>query len=438
MKILRTGVVVCAALLVLSGVLARRGADPTAPAGRPIAAASLPPLQEEAGSSERLIDSALPSGTWESAPIGSSIVTAMPEASSVAPQEEPAESYPGSKADPQVVRSLHGAEPLNAAHPHMAAAIAVQERYTDRLMAHPAVVGTAVGLNDDGQVAILILTRAEASDLPRALEQIPVVVWNTGEIRARNLLDQDATAPANHVDERARSSAARPKPVYQTKIRPIPIGVSTSLPYSETKPYITAGTLGCFVTDGTNTLALSNNHVFANESKASANAPLLQPGTLDGGTDADNFGTLYKASTITFTTSASNTVDAALAFCPDPSILVNSTPAGGYGSPSTGSAAAAVGVVVTKYGRTTGQTSASVTGINLTVTVGYDSGSARFVHQVVIGSRTFSDAGDSGSLIVRSSDKKAVALLFAGSRTSTIGNQIDDVLNAFSVTVAGQ
>src|SRR5262249_6951342 len=52
-----------------------------------------------------------------------------------------------------------------------------------------------------------------------------------------------------------------------------------------------------------------------------------------------------------------------------------------------------------------------------------------YTNQVVINSSTFSAGGDSGSLIVTNdSNHQPVALLFAGSSTTTIGNPIGEVL----------
>jgi hypothetical protein len=77
-----------------------------------------------------------------------------------------------------------------------------------------------------------------------------------------------------------------------------------------------------------------------------------------------------------------------------------------------------VGEVVFKVGRTTGPTEGRVTAFELdNVIVNYDRGNLRFDDQIEIegaGSRTFSDGGDSGSLIVNTR-MEAAALLFAGS-----------------------
>ena len=59
-----------------------------------------------------------------------------------------------------------------------------------------------------------------------------------------------------------------------------------------------------------------------------------------------------------------------------------------------------------------------------------------FTNQVVINSTTFSAGGDSGSLIVtNSSCPHPVALLFAGSSSSTFGNPIGQVLSSLGLSL---
>jgi len=60
-----------------------------------------------------------------------------------------------------------------------------QERHTDALMARPGVVGTAVGLNDDGEYAVLVLLEIPgAPHIPEHLDGVPVRPVVTGKIYA--------------------------------------------------------------------------------------------------------------------------------------------------------------------------------------------------------------------------------------------------------------
>jgi hypothetical protein len=94
---------------------------------------------------------------------------------------------------------------------------------------------------------------------------------------------------------------------------------------------------------------------------------------------------------------------------------------------------------VYKFGRTTGYTVGQVTGIDNDVIVEYHIGKITFTRQgIIVGGtgQAFSNAGDSGSLILQRGSNMAVALLVAGSNTRTIANHIDQVLKAPGVTVA--
>ncbi|MFC1765076.1 PKD domain-containing protein [Planctomycetota bacterium] len=284
----------------------------------------------------------------------------------------------------------------------------VQQRHTEKLLAKEGIVGTAIGLDDENEPAMLVLLEhGSVKDIPEEIEKVKVKKIITGQIRA-------LTDPTAKFD------------------RPVPIGVSTG------HFNITAGTIGCRVKDNAgNVFALSNNHVYADEGSAAIGHNVLQPGPYDGGINPDDkIGTLHAYEDIVFRTDASNVIDAAIAKTTTDD-LGNSTPTDdGYGIPSATTVPATIGLYVQKYGRTTGLTHGQVSGINATVNVGYDSGTARFVNQILIGTRKFSSGGDSGSLIVTdNSDQNPVGLLFAGSRFVTVANPIDLVLQYFSVTV---
>ena len=91
---------------------------------------------------------------------------------------------------------------------------------------------------------------------------------------------------------------------------------------------------------------------------------------------------------------------------------------------------------VKKCGRTTGCKKGQVYAIDATVNVEYRVGLVtRFCNQIIITPGSFSDGGDSGSLVVADSkqetqdDLKPVGLLYAGSSRYTISNSIDRVLD---------
>lgn len=186
---------------------------------------------------------------------------------------------------------------------------------------------------------------------------------------------------------------------------------------------------------------LSNNHVLANSNDASLGDAILQPGPFDGGADpADRIARLSRFIPITFEPPVprakhNNLVDAAVAEGAfhdlDREIYWS-----GYVRGWRRRANVTVGTVVQKTGRTTNYTTGRITAINATVDVGYGGGKvARFKDQIV--TTNISAGGDSGSLVT-TPDDVAVGLLFAGSSTATIINQIENVRSLLRVEVAEQ
>jgi hypothetical protein len=226
------------------------------------------------------------------------------------------------------------------------------------------------------------------------------------------------------------------------RVRPLRPGVSIA------HVDVTAGTLGGFVvTDpertggpdlpgGTDALyALSNRHVL----DGVPGDGVLQPGPADGGTDpADRVGTV--AAVVPLTAGEPARVDAALALLDDPQVDLD-YPVGRV----TETAEAVPGDTVEKIGRTTGHTHGRVSAIEMDdVLVGYgpELGVLSFDGQIEVestGPGSFSQGGDSGSLVYRS-DGVALGLLFAGSETGgpdgsglTYVNPIGDVFEALGV-----
>ncbi|MCH7920809.1 MAG: hypothetical protein IIC50_22895 [Planctomycetes bacterium] len=313
----------------------------------------------------------------------------------------------------------------------------VQERNTDKLLARNGVVGTAIGLSQGGQPVMLVLLEvAGVPTIPDSLEGVQLRPLVIGKIYA-------VAKPAGKGGGKGGGGGGEDPPLDPTSRWPraVPIGVSTG------HPSITAGTLGCRLTDGINVYALSNNHVYANKNLASIGDPVIQPGTFDGGsTPGDTIGTLFGFAPINFS-GGDNTIDAAIAVS-STALLGNATPSDGYGRPKIKTVSPYINQKVKKYGRTTGLTKGQVVALNAVVNVNYSYESgwvARFVNQIIISPGSFSAPGDSGSLVVadgkgkdRADDRRPVGLLFAGSSLYTIANPMDAVLARFvGLTVDG-
>ncbi|MDP2208535.1 MAG: hypothetical protein Q8K98_07150 [Bacteroidota bacterium] len=292
------------------------------------------------------------------------------------------------------------------------AVMEVQNKHTDRLLALEDVIGTATSTTADGKFAIRILTKSDkAKGLPSSIDGVPVIVDNIGEVTAFALTKRYT--------------------------RPVPIGVSIG-----NINECAAGTLGCATEKSGVRYILTNNHVIARENAAKIGESIVQPGRYDTKPPCalrttDIIGSLSDFEPITFSTTANNVIDAAIAQTTTANVGV-STLAAYYGIPSSTIVTPAVGMAIMKVGRTTSQTTGTITGVNVTINVGYSSGTARFVNQIMT-SKSFSKSGDSGSLVVTNPGKNPVGLLFAGGNDgTTFCNPISNVLQKFGVTIATQ
>ena len=315
--------------------------------------------------------------------------------------------------------------------PGLDRAIAAQEVHNPQLLANPKVVGTAVGLTVDGKPAVKIFTEHPGvAGLPRTLDGVPVVVQVTGKLFALPKPDKPGKPPKKPPKEEVDPTSRFP--------RPVPIGVSTG-----NEDECSVGTIGGRVKHGNTVYALSNNHVYALENEAAIGSNILQPGRFDTNCSIDSndvIGQLSDFEPISFDGDTENTIDAAIAVSSTDD-LGNATPSNGYGTPQSTTASASLNQKVQKYGRTTGLTRGGITGIHATVFVGYSSGTARFVDQIIVESKKpVIKAGDSGSLLVTDPDRNPVGLLFAGNQSGklAVANRIDLVLNRFNVDIDGE
>jgi len=233
---------------------------------------------------------------------------------------------------------------------------------------------------------------------------------------------------------RFRAFAATPKE--QTRIRPARPGCSVGFAFTGAEAgSVMAGTFGAVVEADGKRFILSNNHVLANQNSLPIGSTIFQPGLLDK--NAPGTDVVAKLSKfIPLSANNPNQVDCAIAEVTD-AMLVSPSVMPKVGKlKSAQTLAAAVGMKVEKTGRTTSFTAGTIHDIAATVKVKYDIGLLTFSNQIIIfgnAGAVFSDSGDSGSLIVEQTGKRAVGLLFGGSAAFTIANHIDDVLSQLGV-----
>jgi len=285
----------------------------------------------------------------------------------------------------------------------------VQEKNTDWLMAMEGVIGTGICKNPNGEgYAMAIFTKVNGMEknLPAALEDVPCVVSNIGEVSVQ---------------------------AFTGRFRPFANGVSIGPGTGQ----CLAGTGGCIVENSAGRRGiLSNSHVIAGSGSLPIGTWIHQPSPLDHipqcvSDPNDRVGKLGLK--VTINCGGTNTIDAAVSTIRNAVGFTCAGPAGTYGAPTSTPVNAFVGQSVMKIGRTTMQSSGSVTAINATISVsGYPCGVATFVNQIV--TTNISSSGDSGSLVV-DNNRNPVGLLFAGSTTTTISNRIQDVLGQFGVSV---
>lgn len=304
----------------------------------------------------------------------------------------------------------------------VAEAIAVQALYENDLMSRPGVQGVGIG-EKDGELGILILVdeKGRELELPTEIEYLPVIVRVVGQIKAHQ----------------------------------INLGVSGG--NDIVCQLCDVGTVGFKVCDNTIPNVggwISNNHVVVSGctgtpgEKCPNMAPLgtnqFSPGLVDNTpvcttTGAANVGTLNRF--VTFVLDAggtNNPVDAGFVQSTDAQVSDNIQ---GLGVQSNTVAAPFLTQAVCKSGRTTGVTCGTVTGINVTADISYDTcGTARFINQVMYAptppDTTMSQSGDSGSPVVNGAND-AVALHFAGDGVNGYGNPIGTVLAQLQVSLCG-
>jgi hypothetical protein len=232
-----------------------------------------------------------------------------------------------------------------------------------------------------------------------------------------------------------------------------------------------SGTLGALVQDNTGRqFLLSNNHVLAQSDHASVGDAIVQPGLIDNNCTpyGEGAGTLPVGALTAWLPLSSKETNADAAIAEVGSHTVDATgsilelgvrrsdgslaaaPPGTSTTDGKGETAS-LQLRVAKSGRTTGLTCGGVSALDVDVSVDYfrDCAETRpyltktYTNQVGLSGDHFSDAGDSGALVVDASNAEPVGLYFAGGTDAAgvgqgMANPANDVLNELSTQNAGE
>jgi hypothetical protein len=221
------------------------------------------------------------------------------------------------------------------------------------------------------------------------------------------------------------------------------------------------GTLGSLLQNSAGSqFLLSCNHVLARSDQATVGEIIVQPGLIDANcAPYDQGGTETPIGALSgfVKLDGAGNVDAAIAQvnpgavnasgsilelgAPQANGTLASAPPGVSSTGGKGEAGT-LSMTVAKSGRTTGLTCAAISAVDLDVQVAYYTNCAEtdayytktYANQIGIEGNQFSDAGDSGSLVVDTADAEPVGLFFAGGVDQTSGvsegiaNPVADVL----------
>ena len=217
-----------------------------------------------------------------------------------------------------------------------------------------------------------------------------------------------------------------------------------------------SGTLGALVVRGGIFYIVSANHVLAKSDAGTTGDPVTQPGLIDNncaaGTLVANLSQKAALKPVSSPGPAPSNVDAAIAQivpgtvdtsgaildlgAAGPGAIAAAPPSATLASPA---AVFAANEGVAKSGRSTGLTCSNLQSITTNIVVDYaqicggaTSFTATFSNQIVINGGTFTQSGDSGSLLVTSDTARPLGLIYGGNATTSTANPIQDIITAFT------
>ena len=322
---------------------------------------------------------------------------------------------------------------LSLDHPRARAVVALQKNVTHDLMnLDDGLLGTAVGLNDAGDAALVVyvdhgspMRKEIINAFPADIRGIPVQIEETDKFVAF-------------------AHTAKQTP-------PILLGTSGGWRRDLANGYCCGGTLGALIKVNGVEYIMSNYHVLEGDIASGGNGvvartgdSIIQPGLVDVNCNAlaaQVVGTLVKVSSLpNFNVDVSVARVSSGEVRTDGSILQ-------IGTISSSTVGAMINQPVKKSGRS-GLSRSKVSGLNATIRVAYENEcggltafTKTFTGQIIIANsgQKFLSSGDSGSLMVEdvNTNPRAVGLLFAGSSTRAIANPIREVLQFLSSKLGG-
>ena len=335
---------------------------------------------------------------------------------------------------------------LTISSPEVQTAIVAQNSVTPDLMQRSGVLGTAVGLNDDGSTNVTVFVDRETKNVADVVSSLPTQI---GNVKVHLEITDKFRSAIGHEP----LSGAAPAAHTGKQTPPIQLGTSGGWGKDLANGFCCGGTIGALVSIGGVQHVLSNYHVFeadivpgGNGIVAMTGDPIIQPGLIDVACNiagAQTVATLVKKSSLP----ASNvdcSVGQVVPGMVDPTGAILEV-----GTISKTPLAAALRQKVKKSGRTTGLTNSTINGLNATISVTYENECAggtaftkTFTGQILVKSsiaRPFISAGDSGSLMVanKATNPRPIGLLYASSSTAAIAQPISEVLAFLGATMVG-
>jgi hypothetical protein len=334
---------------------------------------------------------------------------------------------------------------LDETHANVRAVMAVQQDVTPGLMSLDGILGTAVGLDDNNQPALVVYVDRDGPSVAALVKSLPPQLRGVG-VRVK-LTDK-------FVAYKGKPGSGGGTTISHTakQAAPIQLGTSGGWRNDSANGYCCGGTLGSLIQVNGTQYILSNYHVFESDIVSGGNGLIattgsyvIQPGLIDvscTASSAQNVGTL-----VTVHSLPTYNVDCSVAQVIS-GMVTNNGSILEVGPLSVQTVTAFLNQAVKKSGRTTGLTRSKVSGLNATVSVTYENECAggtaftkTFTGQIVVANsrNAFLNSGDSGSLMVEdvTTKPRAVGLLFAGSSTSAIANPINDVLSFLGSKLGG-